>query len=419
MSLYDLTQTVYLFSMISNASCTQKGTRQELADFLTLAATTGGPWQPHQAKEPIMVKGFLANTNKQLIGQDWSIVWGPAICVRSGRKAQNAMLVAHSPSQNTYVVAIAGTNMHSCYDWVFEDGMVGGQLMAHFPVNTGTLTPTPIAANADVAQVSWGTAIGINNLLERMYDANGRKVRLDRFLMGLTGQPGARIIFTGHSLGGALSSTLALQLLPQLDGNWTSKGGQVLVMPTAGPSPGNGRFSDAWGAAFPPVAVPVNPGNQVNHLNVPCIDAQDVVPHAWDYILTENPVVPTGYPTLSTPYYVFDTSGWLKKIVQTQLGKLDNSTKVPWVMALLDVIKKAQAAGHNGNMKRLPNARIFTGAFPITIWLSKQGNWGDYMPPAGNVFGTSAQFGDGIAAVHVWQYHQFFALDPRDVVRPT
>lgn len=418
MSVYDLTQTVFLFSMVSNYSCTQTGARQELAEFLTLAAGTGGQWKPRKG-EPVTVNGFLANTGQQLIGQDWSIVWGPAICVRSGRRAQNAMLVVYSPSQNTYVVAIAGTNMYSWYDWIFEDGMVGGKLMAHFPVNTGKVAPLPVAANAGVAQVSWGTAIGINNLLERMYDANGRNIRLDRFLMGLQGTPGARIIFTGHSLGGALSSSLALQMLPQLDGNWISKGGQVVVMPTAGPSPGNGKFSAAWGGAFPPVSVQVNQGNQVNQLNAPCIDSQDVVPHAWDYILTEDPVVPTGYPTLSTPYYVFDTSGWLKKIVQTQLGKLDNSTRVPWVMPLLDVIKKASANGQGGHMQRLPNAKIFTGKFPVTVWSSKGDCWGAYDVPEGNVFGSSGQFLDGVGMVHVWQYHQFFALNPQDVVRPT
>lgn len=418
MSTYDLIQTAFLFNIISNSASSQTGSRQALAQYLTLAAGQGGQWQPNEKTAPIQVAGFLADNGQNLIGQDWSIVWGPTVCVVAGRKAQNAMLVAHSPSQNTYVIAIAGTNPHSWYDWLVEDGQVGANLMAAFPVSTGLIGPSAEPADSTKVQVSFGTATGINNLMERMYGANGKKLKLEPFLKTLTGSPGARIIVTGHSLGGALSSTMALQIMTIVKKNWTDKGGQVLALPTAGPSPGNALFSTLWGNTFKPVAVPVNSGNQVSQLNVLIWNTQDLVPHAWDYIMTEDKGAVASYPNLSTLYYIYDVSGLLKKVVETQVGQLKNSGKAPWVTGLVALASEATAMGKGGNMTRLANNKGLTGTFPITTWSSKTQSFGSYSPPAGNVFGTLAEYGDAVATVHVWQYCQFFNIDPTDIYHP-
>lgn len=441
MSVYDLTQTVFLFSMVSNYASSQKGTRQELAQYLALAADKGGTWQPGGAAEPITVNGFLAHTGNQLIGQDWSMVWGPGICERTmvwkpgtlprrTKTAQNAMLVFHSPSLNTYVVAIAGTNPHSAYDWIVEDGMVGGDRMAHFPVHTGPLGPQAITADPALPQVSLGTATGINNLIEHMYGVDGKKVSLAKFLEGLKGSPGARVIFTGHSLGGALSSTMAAQSMIYLRKNWVEQGGQVLVLPTAGPSPGNGTFATYWGKLFQPVHVDTNPHNKVHHLNVLCWDAQDVVPHAWDYILSPEPVSPPAYPNDKTPYFAYDISGLLKLEIQTQLGQLKNmpkpippsegksKVKLPWVAGLAAALKMAQEMGRAGNMCRLPHSKGHVGTSPMTVWDSQTNAWGSYALPANNQFGSFKEFGIALGNIHVWQYHQFFGIDPKAIVRP-
>ncbi len=418
MATYDLIQTAFLFNVISNAASSQTGSRQALAQYLTLAAGEGGQWQPDEKTQPIQVAGFLADNGAKLIGGDWSIVWGPAICAGLGRKALNAMLVAHSPSQNTYVVAIAGTNPHSWYDWLVEDGQVGAELMAEFPVRTGLIGPSAVAADSSKVQVSFGTATGINNLMERMYGADGKKAKLEPFLKSLTGSAGARIIVTGHSLGGALSSTMALQIMGIVKKNWLDKGGQVLALPTAGPSPGNGAFSTLWGNTFKPIAVPVNSGNQVSNLNVLIWNTQDLVPHAWDYIMTEDKGAQPSYPNLSTPYYIYDVSGLLKKVVETQVGRLDNSGHAPWVMGLVALAQKAVAMGQGGNMKRLANNLGLTGTFPVATWTEKTQSFGSYSPPAGNVFGTVGEYGAAVAVVHVWQYCQFFNIDVTDIYHP-
>jgi hypothetical protein len=118
---YDLVQSVFLMSFASNLAMTQTGTASELQNALSIALN-GGTWQGQT------LPGFFPTENPSLIGGDWSVVWGPQVFQDTQDAGDdvvdNALYVAFSPSQQTYVVAIAATTGQSSYDWVKEDGDV-------------------------------------------------------------------------------------------------------------------------------------------------------------------------------------------------------------------------------------------------------------------------------------------------------
>jgi hypothetical protein len=90
--------------------------------------------------------------------------------------------------------------------------------------------------------VSAATALGVSNLLMQMTDpTHGTR---QRFLTHAA-NANSTLIFCGHSPAGALSPTLAMYHCPQPTGRgWQ----QVLVLPTAGASPGNTKFAALFAA---------------------------------------------------------------------------------------------------------------------------------------------------------------------------
>src|SRR3569832_1626184 len=86
--------------------------------------------------------------------------------------------------------------------------------------------------------------------------------------------PDATLTFSGHSLAGALSPTLAFHLYPDPAGSGWAK---VHSLPTAGATPGNAAFVEAWTKAYP--ATPADSGF---NWNTDYANAHDVVPHAWN-----------------------------------------------------------------------------------------------------------------------------------------
>jgi hypothetical protein len=107
-------------------------------------------------------------------------------------------------------------------------------------------------------------------------DADDRSGTRQRFLTHAA-NANSTLIFCGHSLAGALSPTLAMHLCPQPTGRgWQ----QVLVLPTAGASPGNTKFAALFAAAYPPVSSGV--GRAYDNWNTVHANADDVMAHAWD-----------------------------------------------------------------------------------------------------------------------------------------
>lgn len=224
---------------------------------------------------------------------NWELVWGPAVLeevidgVPTG-VADNSLFVAKcdavsfpgSPSvMPAYVVAIAGTNPNSLYDWGDEDFSVS-TVVNWTTYDPSGFTPSPYVAGTPF--ISKGTATGIQNLLRLVSPdtAAAPGTSLEQFLNHAKPDQDTAIIFCGHSLGGALSPTLALYLKQK---NYLDAFGLTLVYPTAGPTPGEANFAELFNTTFPalpsgwqPQPLPYQSWNTM-HWN-----AVDVVPHAWD-----------------------------------------------------------------------------------------------------------------------------------------
>ncbi|NEO54423.1 MAG: lipase family protein, partial [Okeania sp. SIO3B5] len=210
----DKEQQVFLLSILSNAASRIEGTQEELQEQLKTDITN-----------------YLNTPSIQEDIGNWELVWGPAIYeVKNSEYATNAMYVAQNGNQ--YVVAIAGTNPSSFYDWLFEDANVIKRVNWPYGDIPASLKP----------KISKGTSIGLNYLLQDM-KSSGKSVL--EFL-GETVENSddeIEIIFTGHSLGGALSPTLALAAFDQKSEWAGEKPFKISVYPSAGPTPGNRDFS--------------------------------------------------------------------------------------------------------------------------------------------------------------------------------
>lgn len=252
---FDPWQQVFTMSMLINGDSHAKGeSAARLQESLAIPAKLSDP--RYQA----------------LIGSSWTNPWGPYVYQRSGSGvADNAVFVAQNKASNMFVVAIAATNFNSVYDMLTEDLSVRpiqvwpyGQTMP-----SGATFPSGVA-------IAPGTSIGVN-ILQGMPGGGQTGPSLAAFLQSVQ-STSATLVFTGHSLGGALAPALACALITQgsLDpGKW----GNVYVYPTAGPTPGNGQFVQLFKALFPQGAPGAQPWQVWNSL---LWNNLDIVPHAWN-----------------------------------------------------------------------------------------------------------------------------------------
>jgi hypothetical protein len=224
----------------------------------------------------------------------WKTIWGPAVYVYgkdiSGRDrpvADTAMYAAQNQSTNDIVVGIAGTNPVSRIDIALD-------------LDVGDAVPFTGAPAG--ALVAFGTLSGIN-ILERMVDPSSGETLLS-FLNGLA-PTNANLIFSGHSLGGALAPVFALDLLVN-HGLTSSNFSNVFTYPTAGPTPGNAAFASFYATKF---AAGTGSGWQVWNQNV--CNTIDAVPHAWNLL--------DGLPTL---YASIGAVSCVKSIVDKKLTPL-------------------------------------------------------------------------------------------------
>jgi acetyl esterase/lipase len=135
-----------------------------------------------------------------------------------------------------------------------------------------------------------GTVDGVNALLG-LKDLRTGLTLMD--FLKAAHRPQATLIFSGHSLGGALAPVLALVLFnpfggPLKQADWRS----VLNYPTAGPTPGNQQLAQFFASAFP--MTPARPeADSYRVWNANIWITLDVIPHAWEISMLDE--IPTLY----------------------------------------------------------------------------------------------------------------------------
>jgi Lipase (class 3) len=203
----------------------------------------------------------------------WKVVWGPATYTTPGALYQdNMMFVAQSTSDaSQFVVAVRGTNGTADLDWLLEDFDVR-QMM---PWPPGSATTSPVGA-----MISESASIDLQIVLLMTGGVTGSGTLLE-FLQSQSGTA-LNVYVTGHSLGGCLSTTLALYLKENQQG-WDGSGQSIVsAISFAGPTAGNQAFATHSDDMFS--GGPFPPGWDTS-LNSTCDAVRcslDVAPLVWD-----------------------------------------------------------------------------------------------------------------------------------------
>ena len=412
---YNLQQSVFMLSLGSNGAFGKLGDQATLQS--EMEAYLGGPSQRGRSVGGTFFEKLNAASADYpgLAGHDWETVWGPVVYVAHTDRgtnpgATNTMYVAKSASQNCFVVAIAGTNPLGIYGMTVEDLKVEPANMRAWPPTT-TLPPPPAVqtvplldwgpANGGPA-VAEGTSIGLSVLFTMQDPASGQT--LQKFLADNTNSTDT-LVFTGHSLGGALSPTLALLLYPK--GATQSGWANIYILATAGPTPGNAALAELFTAAYP--ATPIaksptggNPSFVMEQWNVIYANQWDLVPKAWDQLsnlIQAQPNSEGDYPSF------FVQNAPLVPAVATPVGA---------------AVNKAQAAaGYSAGAA--PATPYYTAALSHTLFSGSWGKWqwpkavvipypypptwgADKPDPAGQPVTNIADFTSYLLNAHLDQY---------------
>ncbi|QRV89126.1 Lipase (class 3) [Ceratobasidium sp. AG-Ba] len=222
------------------------------------------------------------------IGSGWSIAWQPTVWKKWAAYPftpfGNAWYVAKhddfefedGKKYRTYVTSIAGTaSMNAVIE---QDGDIGNCVyldswaskgldgLQDAPTKHSTTEPTP----DDPVFISNGFGQAVHRLIT--IPPFPDTPNLGKFLKREREQyPDAKFVFAGHSLGAALACGVSYTLV-KAD---VLPSSNVLVYPTAGPSPGNKPFAESFKKLFPS---PEGSLTGYKHWNVDVINPFDVVP---------------------------------------------------------------------------------------------------------------------------------------------
>jgi hypothetical protein len=162
----------------------------------------------------------------------WQLEWGPAI---SSHDANLLYVASYRDSNNNPVfaaVVLRGTDIHT--------GLLGILSQLKEDLGGGSQQSWP-SGGALIAQ---GTYDGMNEMLS--LEANSQTVAdfLGTFLKSYPGMP---LVVTGHSLGGCLTSAVALNLAQSIDQSTTP----IVPVTFAAPTAGNQAYVDLYTQTFP------------------------------------------------------------------------------------------------------------------------------------------------------------------------
>ncbi|KAF8897373.1 hypothetical protein BD779DRAFT_371264 [Infundibulicybe gibba] len=135
--------------------------------------------------------------------------------------------------------------------------------------------PETAQPNPATSYISIGTALALQKhyTIPAPAGVAGSGTTLYSFLSGIPSSGPSRVIFTGHSLGATLASSLALATV---ESNLI-RGTTTRVYVAAGASPGNGPFVETFSRVFPSSST----GTDYKVWNRNLVNTFDVVPQAW------------------------------------------------------------------------------------------------------------------------------------------
>lgn len=234
-------------------------TAQIMMTLAQLAATSPNERPSGETIELQEARIFNA-INSQLSNPDlatnaeWRAVW-----VGLSADRGNLAYIAQNVSQNAFAVCIRGTQFNSLIDLI-ED------------LNVGTISQfTATPATSQPIMVSQGSMTAFTEITSAIYVSEN--TNLLQALVSLLGSQSSQqtLYITGHSLGGAIATMVALYLAAQ---SWTNPP-TFAVYTFAAPTAGLQAFADLYDLTFPL--------NSFRYYN-----AWDIVPNAWVTIQNEG-----------------------------------------------------------------------------------------------------------------------------------
>jgi len=226
-----------------------------------------------------VIARIVVNLAVSIVG--WEIVWGPVVWKNDPNNISGpdhvwfvAKKLTHT-NEHIYLISVAGTA--TIYNTVVNNA--GIIPVVDFTTWAAGAPPVPsLGPSLGLGTcLALGTAMGVHTLESYPAPAGaaGAGQTLPAFLKNAPRGSGSQFIFTGFSLGGTLSPTLALRLV-QPDAGVFTDADKILTYPIAGASPGNVQFANAFAGKFPKSN---GTGYQVWNTNI--ANLLDVATNGW------------------------------------------------------------------------------------------------------------------------------------------